>query len=101
MPNGRTDIFEVEKEDFLIAIRTLNEDEEIGTTFGQPIEPVRLSDLEEQLLGHKEETVAIEEQREKYYIIHVGDDFYKWVCVMQGSRLFPQIKQLHLDHQVS
>ena len=101
MPNGRTDIFEVKKERLLASIQILNEDEEIGSTFGQPIESVRLSDLEEQLIGHREETVAIEEQREKYYIIHVGDDFYKWVCVMQGSRLFPQIKQLHLDHQVS
>ena len=101
MPNGRTDIFEVGKEDFLTVLRTLKEDEEIGTTFGQPIEPVRLWDLKEQLLGHKEEMVAIEEQREQYYIIHVGDDFYKWVCVMQESCLFSRIKQFHLDHKVS
>ena len=100
MPNGRTDIFDVGKGDFLTAIRTLNDDGEIGTTFGPPIGPVSLSELEQQVLGHKEESIAIEEQREQCYIIHVGDDFYKWVCVMQESRLFPQIKQLHHDHKM-
>ena len=45
--------------------------------------------------------VAIEEQREQYYIIHVGVDFYKWVCVMQESCLFSRIKQFHLDHKAS
>ncbi len=100
MPNGRTDIFEVKKDGFLFSIRALEGDEAIGVTFGDGEKHVHLSELEKRVIGHENETIEIEEQRNDYYIIRAGDDFYGWVCVTKESRLFSRIKQLHLSYRL-
>ncbi|SJM95948.1 hypothetical protein CRENPOLYSF1_810005 [Crenothrix polyspora] len=97
MPNGRTDIFQVKKEDFLVSIEMLNKNEEIGITCEPQMQPVYLSELEERVLGYEKESVVIEEQHKEYYIIHVGNNIHNWVCVTKESQLFPLIKQLRFS----
>lgn len=98
MPNGRTDIFELETDRLLESLGLIETDASIGTLFdsGSPTSlNVSLAELRSSVRQHGAPRITIEEQHGCEFIVHTGHPVGGWVCINQSSPVFTQIRGLH------
>lgn len=98
MPNGRTDIFEVETDKLLESLGLIETDASIGTLFDSGSSTslnVSLVELRSSVRQHDAPRITIEEQHGCEYIVHTGHPVGGWVCIDQSSPVFTQIRGLH------
>ena len=72
MPNGRTNIIGIRKNELLSILNMLEGDQDVGVRFGEFDTTVRVFDLRAQIDHHESDVIDVEEHGDKAYIIRVG-----------------------------
>lgn len=102
MPNGRTDIFDVESDQLRSAIRKVTGREAVAALFEPKSDAdlaLTLSDLRDRISRHQPEQVTIEEQHWSEYVLHLGERSSDWVTIEAKSPAFFAIRGLHFKHR--
>lgn len=99
MPNGRTDIFDVESDQLRSAIRKVTGREAAAALFEPKSDAdlaLTLHDLRDRVGKHPAKQVTIEEQHWSEYVLHLGERSSDWVTIEAKSPAFFAIRGLHL-----
>jgi hypothetical protein len=99
VPNGRTDIFEIQTAKLLEALIAANGEGTVAELF--EVDPpadlgVTLEGLRDRVRHHGAETTTIEEHHWNEYIVQVGRRPSGWVCINTKSPVFPYVRRLHI-----
>jgi hypothetical protein len=103
MPNGRSGGFPIATVELKRLVRETADSESFGTlmSFTDPSKPrnesVKATEILRLVSECTQESVAIEEQDQTSYIIHLSNDPVVWVLVGPNSPAFDGLKQYH-DH---
>ena len=101
MPNGRSDDFVVNRENLERILNALSPDAMVGKILTAQVD---VSAISQMLSTYPDDLIAVEEQYESWYIIHLEPigtyppNIEKWVMVSAESPLFEELRRQHHRH---